>query len=252
MKKTLLIASLLAISTYSFADIKDCALASANNEYQKILEECAPYSKKDFRSTVMLGLAQVHEKMYKKGLSNLNWAINNSKPNSDKEALGYAYATVGNLIYTDEIGKQNKAKSLEYLTKAANLGNDIAQKQLAGMYVSGQNGDLKQNFTIGYKWTKLAIANGSQEAKNGYLNVNLDGFKKEAPYCIAMGEQLVAQAYIDGSAGLSKDTSKAKKYLNDAIALYKDNEPTKENLQYCPEGADKLNLESAKKQLDSI
>lgn len=252
MKRTLLITSLLAISTYSFASIEDCALASANNEYQKVLEECAPYSKKDFKSTVMLGLAQIHEKEYNKGLSNLNWSINNSKPNSDKESLGYAYVTVGNLIYTNEIGKQNKTKGLEYITKAANLGNDIAQYQIGGSYISGQDKELGTDFSAGYKWTEIAILNGNQDAKNGYLMTNFKVFKKEYPYCLAMGKQLVAEAYIDGSAGLPKDNSKAKEYLNQAIALYQDNKPTAENTKYCPTGADKLNLESAKKELESL
>ncbi|WP_052399118.1 SEL1-like repeat protein [Candidatus Francisella endociliophora] len=258
MKKTLLITSLLAISTYSFADMKDCALASANQNDKDIVEYCTPYlkDKNNPEATAILSSYEAREKNYKKTLDYATWIVtfyeDKSSLNSNEENIYTGSITaIGNIYYFGQAGKADKVKGLEYITKAANLGNDFAENQLGDFYNSNDKFP-GLNVAKSYKWYTLASANGNTQAnKSGLMSV-IDTVTKQAPYCIAMGEQLVAQAYIDGSAGLSKDTSKAKKYLNDAIALYKDNEPTKENLQYCPEGADKLNLDSAKKQLDSL
>ncbi|AIT08785.1 hypothetical protein LO80_01530 [Candidatus Francisella endociliophora] len=256
MKKTLLITSLLAISTYSFADIKDCISAAANHDKEKELEYCSPYlkSKEYPEATAILAVATSdNKKSLDFALWYTNYYENENTLNSNNAKATYTNTLnmIGNMYYSGESGKVDKTKGLEYITKAANLGNTLAQKQLGGFY--GSEGDIpKENVGTAYKWFKIADINRSEETgSSSYINT-LNDFFKSKPYCVAMGEQLVAQAYIDGSAGLSKDTSKAKKYLKDAIALYKDNEPTKENLQYCPEGADKLNLESAKKQLDSL
>ncbi|QEO57000.1 tetratricopeptide repeat protein [Francisella marina] len=258
LKNKLLLSTLLiGISTCSFANLEDCYKTGINGDYDGAIEKCKPYAKKDFLATVMIGSANVVQKNYNDGLSDLNWAIDYSKSNklSEEEkykSLSGAYATAGNIYYFGQAGKADKTKGLEYITKAANLGNDYAQYQLGEVYQSGENGTVTRDISTAYKWTETAIANGSQDAKDSFLNVNLDGFTKQVPYCIAMGEQLVAEAYMDGSAGLPKDNSKAKEYLNQAIALYQDNKPTAENTKYCPTGADKLNLESAKKELDSL
>jgi len=255
-KKAIITTTLLAISTYSFADMKDCALASANQDDKDIVEYCTPYLKDKNNPEATASLAGA-TKSYKKSLDYSLWYANfyddkkSQMSKNETETYTSALNIVGNIYYFGQAGKADKAKGLEYITKAASLGNDFAQKQLGGMYVSGQNGEITTNIATGYKWTEIAIANGSQDAKNGYLSVNLDGFKKETPYCIGMGEQLVAQAYLDGTAGLSKDKSKAKKYLSQAIAIYKDNEPTKESYKYCAKQKG-LDLASAEKLLGSL
>ncbi|MED7818500.1 MULTISPECIES: tetratricopeptide repeat protein [unclassified Francisella] len=257
MKKILLIASLLTVSAYSFASVKDCATAATSHDKKLEIEYCTPYLKDEKypEATAILAAATPD---YKQSLNYASWYVNyyeknNSLNTTDAEST---YTNIlnmmGNIYYFGQAGKPDKAKGLEYITKAANLGNAFAQYQLGGMYQSGQNGEITRDIATGYKWTEIAIANGSQKAKNGFLNVNLDGFKKQAPYCIAMGEQLVAQAYINGFAGLPKDNSKAKDYLNQAIDLYKTTKPTKANLKYCQTGADKLNLASAEKELKGL
>ncbi|WP_052399117.1 SEL1-like repeat protein [Candidatus Francisella endociliophora] len=261
MKKTLLITSLLAISAYSFADIKECLLYAAQDNNDKKIEYCTPYlkDKDNPEVTGILAGAYLAKKDYKTALEYDLWMTSfyekNGLPTNKNTYEGYVgiLGAIGNIYYFGQAGKADKTKGLEYITKAANLGNDFAQYQLGTFYVVDES-DPSQNITKAYEWFKISDINKNQESKSDNYTNQLMQFAKDKPmsYCIAMGEQLVAQAYINGYAGLSKDTSKAKKYLNDAIALYKDNEPTKENLQYCPEGADKLNLDSAKKQLDSL
>ncbi|WP_150465956.1 SEL1-like repeat protein [Francisella sp. SYW-2] len=257
--KLLLSTILLGLSANLYASIEECYKAGLNKEYKEAIELCKPYAEnKDYpEASGVLAGSYAQEKDYKNALKYSLWLSNyydNHKPESANEHDTYTLTltTAGNIYYFGQAGKADKTKGLEYITKAANLGNSLAEKQLGGMYVSGQNGDLKQNFATGYKWTEIAIANGNEEAKSSYLMTNFDVFEKEYPYCLAMGEQLVAQAYIDGSAGLPKDNSKAKEYLNQAIALYQDNKPTAENTKYCPTGANKLNLESAKKELGNL
>lgn len=255
--KILLTSVLMCISAYSYADMKECLLYAAQDNDEKTIEYCTPYLKDKNNPEATAILASVEDDK-KKTLDYALWVVNfynkNGIPKNSHGFKGYTSGLVliGNIYYFGQAGKVDKTKGLEYITKAANLGNDYAQYQLGEVFQSGENGTVTRNIATAYKWTEIALANGSEEAQGSYLNVNLDGFTEQVPYCLAMGEQLVAQAYIDGSAGLSKDTTKAKKYLNDAIALYKDNEPTKDNLKYCPEGADKLNLDSAKKQLESL
>ncbi|MEY8766131.1 MULTISPECIES: tetratricopeptide repeat protein [Francisella] len=256
MKKTLLITSLLAISTYSFADIEDCYKAGLASDETKI-EKCSPYAEKDPIATgILIGIYAKNENK-EKTLEYSNWIVDyynkNGIPQNKNEYEGYTYAVylIGDIYYFDQNNKENKTKGLEYITKAANLGNNFAQNQLGDFYNSNDKFP-GLNVAQSYKWYTLASANGNTQADQSGLMSVIDSVTKQAPYCIAMGEQLVAQAYIDGSAGLPKDNSKAKEYLNQAIALYQDNKPTAENTKYCPTGADKLNLESAKKELDSL
>jgi TPR repeat protein len=250
-KKAVITILLLAISSYSFASLEDCYKTGLNENYKEALEKCEPYAKKDFLATVMYGSAEVQQEDYKDGLLNLEWTINYSKSNklSDREkekSLSGSYVTAGNIYYFGQAGKADKTKGLEYITKAANLGNDFAQSQLGDFYNS-QGGDPDLNISQTYKWYTLSKANGRSLDFSDFAN----NLKNQAPYCLAMGEQLVAQAYLDGIAGLSKDKSKAKKYLSQAIAIYKDNEPTKASYKYCAKQKG-LDLASAEKLLGSL
>ncbi|MEY8766961.1 MULTISPECIES: tetratricopeptide repeat protein [Francisella] len=260
MKKTLFITSLLAISTYSFASMEDCTIASLKKDYNKAIEECLPYAEKDNIDAQVLitnAYAQIedYKDALKHGLKVDNYYSKKTVPTNKNELKSYTgtLTGIGNIYYFGQAGKADKTKGLEYITKAANLGNDYAQYQLGTFYVVDES-DPSQNIATAYKWFKISDINKNQESKSDSYTNQLMQFAKDKPmsYCIAMGEQLVAQAYIDGSAGLPKDNSKAKEYLNQAIVLYQDNKPTAENTKYCPTGADKLNLESAKKELDSL
>jgi len=252
-KKIIITTTLLTISNYCFASIDDCY--NAGKDKSKIEEYCTPYlkDKKYPEATAILAAIQKDNKIT---LDYDLWVINYYDKNGLRQGRngikGYAnlVATAGNIYYFGQAGKADKTKGLEYITKAADLGNDFAQKQLGGFY--GSDGDApSENVATAYKWFKLADINRDEETgKNSYI-YTLHDFLKDKPYCIGMGEQLVAQAYLDGTAGLSKDKSKAKKYLSQAIAIYKDNEPTKASYKYCAKQKG-LDLASAEKLLGSL
>ena len=254
-KKIIITTTLLAISTYSFADMKQCLLSAAQDNDEKTIEYCTPYlkDKNNPEATAILASIQEDNKIT---LNYLLWYTDLYKNISQKDnshlykSYTASLSTIGNIYYFGQAGKADKTKGLEYITKAANLGNDFAQKQLGGFY--GSDGDTpSEDVAIAYKWFKLADINRDEETgKNSYI-YTLHDFLEDKPYCIGMGEQLVAQAYLDGTAGLSKDKSKAKKYLSQAIAIYKDNEPTKASYKYCAKQKG-LDLASAKKLLGSL
>ncbi|WP_150466168.1 tetratricopeptide repeat protein [Francisella sp. SYW-2] len=259
LKNKLLLSTLLiGISTYSFASMEDCTIASLKKDYDKAIEECLPYAEKDNIDAQVLitnAYAQIedYKNALKYGLKVDNYYSKKTVPTNKNELKSYTgtLTGIGNIYYFGQAGKADKTKGLEYITRAANLGNNFAQNQLGDFYAS-KDEFPGRNLATAYKWYEIAVDQSYDPAKNGVFMTNLPTITQQAPYCIAMGEQLVAEAYIDGSAGLPKDNSKAKEYLNQAIALYQDNKPTAENTKYCPTGADKLNLESAKKELDSL
>ncbi|MBK2268377.1 BspA family leucine-rich repeat surface protein [Francisella philomiragia] len=220
-----------------------------DSDTKEALKECKPFLKKSKYARYKYGKSLFVEKRYLESVPYIKEEMSDDNPITKADG----YQMMSNICYfglAEPKYPEDKAKGLAYLTKAANLGNDFAQNQLGDFYNSNDKFP-GLNVAQSYKWYTLASANGNAQAdKSGLMSV-IDSVTKQAPYCIAMGEQLVAQAYIDGSAGLSKDTSKAKKYLNDAIALYKDNEPTKDSYKYCSKQKD-LNLENAEKLYKSL
>jgi TPR repeat protein len=254
-KKIIITTTLLTISNYCFASIDDCY--NAGKDKSKIEEYCTPYlkDKKYPEATAILAAIQKDNKIT---LDYDLWVINYYDKNGLRQGRngikGYAnlVATAGNIYYFGQAGKADKTKGLEYITKAANLGNDFAQYQLGTFYVVDES-EPSQDVATAYKWFKLSDINKDQENKSDNYTSQLMQFAKDkkTPYCIGMGEQLVAQAYLDGTAGLSKDKSKAKKYLSQAIAVYKDNEPTKASYKYCAKQKG-LDLASAEKLLGSL
>ncbi|WP_150464926.1 hypothetical protein [Francisella sp. SYW-2] len=131
------------------------------------------------------------------------------------------------------------------------MGNSIAQEQLGNFYLA--EGEYPaQNMAISYKWFEIASINGNQKAKQSYILTHLSDMKKQAGYCLAMGQQLVAESYINGDAGLPVSDNQAKNYLIQSIELYKENkEPSKEVLKHCPPQKG-LDLVSAEKLLEKI
>jgi len=216
-----------------------------DSDSKEQLNECKPFLKKSQDARYMYAKALFLEKDYIQAVPYIKEMM--LSENIDVQSDGYQM--MSNIYYFGEAQPkypEDKTKGLAYLTKAADLGNDFAQSQLGDFYNS-QGGDPDLNISQTYKWYTLSKANGRSLDFKDFQN----NMKNQAPYCLAMGEQLVATAYLDGSAGLPKDEDKAKEYLSQAIALYKDNEPTKENLKYCPQQKG-LDLESAEKQLGSL
>jgi len=255
--KILITLSLIGFSTYSFADMKECLLYAAQDDNEKTIEYCTPYlkDKNNPEATGILGAVATEQKNYKKSLDYKLWLYNYYKGkenlnSNEKEIYTGTLTAIGSIYYFGEAGKTDKTKGLEYITKAADSGNTIAQKQLGGFY--GSDGTIpSQNASQAYKWFKAADINRNEETgSNSYIQT-LNSYFSDKPYCIAMGEQLVAQAYLDGSAGLSVNKSKAKEYLSQAIAIYKDNEPTKASYEYCAKQKG-LDLDGAEKLYKSL
>jgi len=172
--------------------------------------------------------------------------------NQDKDtgAVALAFMSLGNYYYFGEDGaKKDIKKGLEYITKGAQLGNSIAQEQLGNFYaIEGEY--PTQNVSLSYMWFNIAWANGEVD-KKGFKRA-FNTIKQQQPYCIAMGQQLVAESYINAGAGLSKSDNQARKYLIQSIELYKESkDPNSEVLKHCPKQKG-LDLASAEKLLEKI
>ncbi|MEY8674609.1 hypothetical protein AB9G22_09525 [Francisella philomiragia] len=252
ISKVLIASSFIFVSINAFASLDDCYIAGSSHDYNAVKKECLKYAGKDKDATTILSGTYAYNNDGVNAQKYLQIYIDNfAKNNKDTSILAKNYTSLGNYYYFGEDGaKKDTQKGLQYITKGAELGNVTAQEQLGNFYlVEGEY--PSQNMAISYKWFEIASINGSQEAEQSYILTHLDDMKAQAGYCLAMGEQLVAQSYIDGNDGLLVDTSKAKKYLNDAIALYKDKKPTKEILEHCPPQKG-LDLANAEKLLASL
>ena len=238
----------LFISVNAFADMSDCVSATKAENWNKAIEYCKPLSDSNREALGFLFTAYSVEEEGEKAQQTAQRYIDKYKKeiNTSKDKESYAgYVTgLGNLYYfKDNYGAtRNIKKGLEYITKGAQLGNFYLAE---GEYPS-------QNMAISYNWFETASINGSQKANMSYILTHLNDMKEEAGYCLAMGQQLVAESYINGEAGLPKDDNRAKKYLIQAIELYKEaKKPSEDELKYCPPQKG-LDLASAEKLLDSL
>lgn len=60
---------------------------------------------------------------------------------------------------------QNDELAAQWFQKSAAQGHVEAEKELGRLYQSGKG--VKQDYTVAYKWLKLAQLQGDEEAKNG-------------------------------------------------------------------------------------
>jgi len=242
---------LFGVSTTAFASLEDCYQAGEQGLYSKAVEECKPYADNDIKALGLVGSGLSAEKHSVESLPYLEKYIAYYKSHSvdDKLNLALANGIVGNIYYfgsAEPKYPKDTAKGIKYITKGAQLGS---------MYAS--NKTLPKNFSISYYWYELGKLNGGSsysQKSPSYVHQNLASFKKQLPYCIAVGDQMVAQAYLDGFGGLAQDKSEAKKYLAEAIELYKkEDKPTADEIKYCspPKGSD-ISLESAEKLYKSL
>ena len=252
---------MVGISTTAFASLDECIKAGASkyDNSENIIKYCKPFEKKNIQGSGILLDAYVAEDEDKKALDLSLWVIKNFS----KEKTPYLTSSQRNKVYTNTLGAIgdiyyfggkdvpiNKKLGMKYTVQAAELGNAIAQNQLGEFYNSPEDFP-GLNGAISYKWYMLAIENGSSPARSSALIKDIDFTTKQGPLCIAMGKQLLAEAYIDGK-GVSVNKARAERYLRGAIVLYKNNKVTEDSFKYCPTGADKLNLASAEKELDSL
>ncbi|APC90990.1 MULTISPECIES: tetratricopeptide repeat protein [Francisella] len=227
MKAKFIIAflSILFFSS-SYATMEQCYKDGVNQDYEKVLDSCKPYLKTDARATGLLAEAYVQLDLSNKiALEYALWAVNfyqkNGAPKDPEGAMSYSYLVylIGELYFfgSDNVNVDQK-KGIKYIEKSANLGYDIAQNQLGSLYVRA--GKVPgPNFAKAYKWYKLAIANGSLDARSAFLMRNERSFIENYPYCIAIGRALIGDTYLSGLAGLPKSPDFAIEWYQKAYEL---------------------------------
>ena len=255
MKKILLVALIILISLNAFASMSECVDATKAENWKEAVESCKPLADKDNKYAIGL-VARAYTELEDGKQAQKYFGLYATKfgrTETNTRLLGGVYASLGNAYYFGAYGAtRDIQKGLKYITKGAELGNVIAQEQLGSIYTGGDNDSIPTNILTSYYWYQTAGINGNQKAKKSPMLQKIDAFKKQLPYCIAQGEQLVAQSYIDGKAGLSQDKYQAKKYLTQAIALYKkEDKPSADELKYCPPQKG-LDLKSAEKLLAGL
>ncbi|KFJ43656.1 SEL1-like repeat protein [Francisella philomiragia] len=257
MKKTLSALSLIFVSINAFASLDDCYIAGSSHDYNAVKKECLKYAGKDKDATTILSGTYAYNNDGVNAQKYLQIYIDNfAKNNKDTSILAKNYTSLGNYYYFGEDGaKKDIQKGLQYLTKGAELGNATAQYQLGSFYGMDDNSNVSKSFVLNYYWDTLAYINGEKAKADEFnlIKANYDIFKKQYPRCIAIGDNMVAKAYLDGKGGLPVSTAEAKEYLEKAISLYKQSkEPTANELKYCKPVSDDLNLAGAQKLLASL
>ncbi|MBK2268398.1 SEL1-like repeat protein [Francisella philomiragia] len=257
--KTIIATALIGVSTTAFASLEDCYKAGARGYFEQAISDCKPYADSDIAATGIYAASLAHEKQESKSIPYLMKYIKyyDNHPIEDIIVLASAYGTLGNIYYfgsAEPKYPKDTTKGIEYITKGAKLGSPIAQEQLGSFYASDKNEGFSKNFSMSYYWYTIGKLNNGNKYNQSYVYQNMDFFTKSGKYCLAVGKQMVAQAYLDGFGGLPKDKSKAEKYLAEAIDLYKaDGKPTEDEIKYCspPKGSD-ISLESAEKLYKSL
>ena len=253
ISKMLVASTLILISVNAFAYMDDCVNAIKLENWKDGVKYCEPLARENREASILTGDAYAQLRQGIKAQKFLQLYISKFVPkDKNLQQVANGYTSLGNYYYFGEDGaKKDIKKGLEYITKGAQLGNSIAQEQLGNFYLT--EGEYpSQNMATSYNWFEIASINGSQKAKQSYILTHLGDMKKEAGYCLAMGQQLVAQSYINGDAGLQKNDNQARQYLIQAIELYKEaKKPSEDELKYCPPQKG-LDLASAEKLLKSL
>lgn len=119
----------------SYATLKECYQDGVDQEYEKVLESCKPYLKTDARATGLLAEANVQLDMSDKdALDYVLWASDfyekNGAPIDPEGIRSYSYLVylIGELYFFGAEGIEvDQPKGIEYITKSADLGYDVAQ-----------------------------------------------------------------------------------------------------------------------------
>ncbi|BCD92616.1 hypothetical protein fh0823_27550 [Francisella halioticida] len=208
----------------SYATLEQCYKNGANNDYEKVLESCKPYNKTDAGATGLLAKAYIQlDENDESALNDALWVVDFYKKNGitahDKKSYAYLLYVVGDLYYfgSNDI-RVNQEKGLKYIIGAAKLGYAIAQNQLGNFYVRA-GGVPTPNFAKAYKWYKLAIANGSLEARSAFLINNEQSFIEKYPYCISQGKTFIGDAFFIGEGDLPKNINEALKWYKNAYKI---------------------------------
>ncbi len=84
----------------------------------------------------------------------------------------YSMGMLGDRYYYGKNVKQNYAKAVEWYQKAAELGVELAQYNLAGCYEEGRG--VAKDRTIALDWYKKAAAQGLYEAKRAVQRMDME------------------------------------------------------------------------------
>ncbi|MBK2287733.1 tetratricopeptide repeat protein, partial [Francisella philomiragia] len=222
--KTIIATALIGVSTTTFASLEDCYEAGARGQYAQAVEECKPYADKDIKALGLVGSSLGSEGHSAEALPYIERYISYYKSHSvdDKLTLALAYTGSGNAYYfgsAEPKYPKDTTKGIEYITKGAKLGSPIAQEQLGSIYGS-DDGTVPKNFSMSYYWYELGRLNGGSSYSRQHpspVHENFDDFMKQGPYCIAIGQDNVGQAYYKG-IGIAQSDSKAVEWLEKAYA----------------------------------
>ena len=252
ISKILVASTLILISVNAFAYMDDCVNAIKLENWKDGVKYCEPLARENREASILTGDAYAQLRQGIKAQKFLQLYISKFVPkDKNLQQVANGYTSLGNYYYFGEDGaKKDIKKGLEYITKGAQLGNSIAQEQLGTVYFNGDNAPV--NYPLAYMWYTISANNGNQKAKNNYFAQHMTSYTQQSPYCVALGDQLLAQSYIEGTGGLSKNDNQARQYLIQAIELYKEaKKPSEDELKYCPKQKG-LDLASAEKLLKSL
>ena len=183
----------LMVCQVSYASLDDCLNAGKYVKDKDIIKYCSPYVKSHPVLSGLLGfsydfLGQYHlsEKYLSEYITFLKQQMNLNEDGIS--GLGSAYKTLGNLYYF-KLLPGGYEKGLDYIMKAAMLGNAIAQGQLGHFYSQAHADGITKSFTISYMWATISIINGNKKGReDAFIYQQYDKFKAQAPYCIALGQ----------------------------------------------------------------
>ena len=218
-------ATLIAFTTISISyasSMLECGEAGANiskQNYQTAIEACKPFAVNNPKAAGILGSAYYFAGKYtlaeKYSLKFINAYKNSNNPEIQKELRADYYIGLGNLYYFGKIPNKVQ-KGLQYITQGAELGNATAQFQLGVAYFNGKN--LPKNIPLAYQWFTISKAMGNADASNNFIYKHEAEYKEKLPYCIALGQDNVGQAYYEGIGGLQQSTATALDWLEKAAS----------------------------------
>ncbi|MBK2268411.1 SEL1-like repeat protein, partial [Francisella philomiragia] len=224
--KTITATALIGVSTTAFASLSDCMYQARIQSKSGVLKECLDYVNKDPSIMAMVFSAYAAKKNNIEAMKYSKMYIKeygDYKSNADDISfLASAYSILGNIYYFGEAEPKypkDTTKGIEYITKGAKLGSPIAQEQLGSIYGS-DDGTVPKNFSMSYYWYELGRLNGGSSYSRQHpspVHENFDDFMKQGPYCIAIGQDNVGQAYYKG-IGIAQSDSKAVEWLEKAYA----------------------------------
>ena len=221
IKSTVIALAMVGCVNTGFASLEDCLNATKQNDEHKTINLCKPYVDSNPKVNAILStsywLLHQYDSAISYGENFLNDYAGKSNLDADTQAsVAGIYMELGNIYYFGQGGNKNIQKGLEYITKGAELGNATAQDQLGNFYAI-QGEYPAQNIPLSYQWSILAEQNGE-----GSKLSDFDVFSKKYPYCIALGQDNVGQAYYQGIGGLEQSNSEALDWMQKAA----DTDPT--------------------------